>query len=147
MLHYNQPMILNAGNDRLLCKVFPASLRGLTVAWFYKLSCYLINSFYELWAAFISQYVCFVQQKRNINSLQTILKQEEELICDFTRRFGQAVQQIESYSMDAILQNFRRSFVPSTPFFQSLSLNLLATMEELYKRVDRYLKLEDNEMT
>ena len=26
MLHFNQAMILNAGNDRLLCKVFPASL-------------------------------------------------------------------------------------------------------------------------
>ena len=26
MLHYNQAMILNADNDRLLCKVFPASL-------------------------------------------------------------------------------------------------------------------------
>ena len=29
MLHYNQAMILNASNDQLLCKVFPASLRGL----------------------------------------------------------------------------------------------------------------------
>ena len=29
MLHYNQAMILNASNDHLLCKVFPASLRGL----------------------------------------------------------------------------------------------------------------------
>ena len=28
MLHYNQVMILNATNDQLLCKVFPASLRG-----------------------------------------------------------------------------------------------------------------------
>ena len=25
MLHFNQAMILNAGNDRLLCKVFPSS--------------------------------------------------------------------------------------------------------------------------
>ena len=24
MLHYNQAMILNANNDRLLCKVFPS---------------------------------------------------------------------------------------------------------------------------
>ena len=32
MLHYNQTMILNASNDRLLCKVFPASLRGLALA-------------------------------------------------------------------------------------------------------------------
>ena len=59
-------------------------------------------------------------------------------------RFGQAVQQIESYSMDVVLQNFRRSFGPSTPFFQSLSLDPLATMEELYRRADQYLMLEDN---
>ena len=32
MLHYNKAMILNVGNDRLLCKVFPTSLRGPTIA-------------------------------------------------------------------------------------------------------------------
>ena len=32
MLHYNQAMILNAGNDRLLCKVFPTSLQGPALA-------------------------------------------------------------------------------------------------------------------
>ena len=32
MLHYNQAMTLNAGNDRLLCKVFLASLRGPALA-------------------------------------------------------------------------------------------------------------------
>ena len=32
MLHFNQPMILNAGNDRLLCKVFPTSLKGSALA-------------------------------------------------------------------------------------------------------------------
>ena len=59
-------------------------------------------------------------------------------------RFGQAIQQIESYSMDVVLQNFRRSFRPSTPFFQSLSLDPLATNEELYRRVNWYSLLEDN---
>ena len=34
MLHYNHAMILNADNDRLLCKVFPASLQGAVLAWF-----------------------------------------------------------------------------------------------------------------
>ena len=37
MLHFNQTMILNAGDDRLLCKVFPASLKGSALAWFHKL--------------------------------------------------------------------------------------------------------------
>ena len=60
MLHYNQAITLNAGNDRLLCKVFQASLWGSALAWFHKFPCYSINSFYKLWAAFISQYLCLV---------------------------------------------------------------------------------------
>ena len=144
MLHYNQAMILNVGDDQLLCKVFPASLRGSTLAWFQKIPSNSINSFNELWAAFISQYLCSVRQKRNISSLQAILKQEGESIQDFIRRFGQAIQQVETYSMDAVLQNFRRSFGPSTPLFQSLFLDPQATMEELYRRADKYSMLEDN---
>ena len=80
MLHYNKDLILNVGNDRLLCKVFLDSLRGPALAWFQKLPRNSINSFNELWAAFISQYLCSVRQKRNINSLQTILNQEGKSI-------------------------------------------------------------------
>ena len=144
MLHYNQAMTLNASNDHLLCKVFLASLQGPVLAWFHKLLCNLINSFNKLWTVFVSQYLCSVRHNRNISSLQTIIKQEEETIQDFTRRFGQAVQQVEVYIMDAVLWNFRRSFAPSTPFFHSLSLDPSATMEELYRRAYRYSTLEDN---
>ena len=48
MLIYNQAMTLNANNDSLLCKVFPTSLLGPTLAWFHKLLPSLINSFNEL---------------------------------------------------------------------------------------------------
>ena len=106
MLHFNQAMILNAGDDRLLCKVFPTNLKGLALAWFHKLPRESINSFGELWAILVSQYLCSVRQKGNISSLQTILKRVDESIWDFTRKFGQAVQQIDVYNMDAVLQNF-----------------------------------------
>ena len=91
MLHFNQAMILSAGNDRLRCKVFPTSLKGPALAWFHKLPRGSINSFSELWAIFVSQYLCSVHQKGSINSLQTIFKREDEYIRDFTSRFGQAV--------------------------------------------------------
>ena len=80
MLHFNQAMILNVGDDRLLCKVFPANLKGPALAWFHKLLRGSINSFGELWPAFVSQYQCSVRQKENINSLQAILKREDESI-------------------------------------------------------------------
>ena len=91
MLHFNQAMILNAGDDRLLCKVFLASLKGPALAWFHKFPRRSINMFSELWAAFVSQYMCSVRQKGNISSLQTIFKREDESIHDFTRRFGGVV--------------------------------------------------------
>ena len=144
MLHYNQAMILNARDDRLLCKVFPASLKGPALAWFHKLPRGSINTFGELWAALVSQYLCSVKQKGNISSFQSILKREDESIRDFTCRFGQAVQQIDIYNMDAVLQNFRRSFRPTTPFFQFLSLDPPVTMEELYRRANKFSTLEDN---
>ena len=37
ILDFNQEMILNVGNDQLLCKVFPASLKGTALSWFHKL--------------------------------------------------------------------------------------------------------------
>ena len=48
MLHYNQAMTLNAGNDLLLCKVFSTSLRGPALSWFHKLPQSSINMFNEL---------------------------------------------------------------------------------------------------
>ena len=144
MLHFNQAMILNAGDDRLQCKVFPTILKGPTLAWFHKLLRGSINSFGELWAAFVSQYLCSVREIRNMGSLQAILKREDKSIQDFTRRFGKAVQHIDIYSMDAVLLNFRRSFGPTTSFFQSLSLDPPATMEELYRRENKFSTLEDN---
>ena len=87
MLHFNQAMMLNAGDNRLLCKVFPTSLKGPALAWFHKLPQRSINSFSELWAAFVSQYLFSVRQKGNISSLQTIVKREDDSIRDFTRRF------------------------------------------------------------
>ena len=64
-------------------------------------------------------------------------------ILDFKRRFGKVVQQVETYSMDAVLQNFRRSFGSCTSFFQLLSLDPLETIEELYRLADKYSMLED----
>ena len=38
IMHFRQLMILNIGNDALMCKVFLASLHGLTLSWFHRLS-------------------------------------------------------------------------------------------------------------
>ena len=60
MLHFNQAMTLNAGDNRLLCKVFPASLKGPALAWFHKLPRRSINLFSDLLVVFVFRYLCSV---------------------------------------------------------------------------------------
>ena len=61
--------------------------------------------------------------------------------------FRQAVLQVESYSMDAILQIFKRSICLGTPLFESLAKKPPTTMDDLFKRAKKYSMLEDDVYT
>ena len=60
------------------------------------------------------------------------------------KRFRQAVLQVESCSMDAILQIFKWSINLGTSFFESLVKKPLTTMDNLFKRADKYSMLKDD---
>ena len=47
--------------------------------------------------------------------------QENESLREFVKWFRQAILQVESCSMDDVLQIFKRSICPGTLFFESLA--------------------------
>ena len=51
---------------------------------------------------------------------------------------------MESYSMDVVLQIFKRNICPSTPFFESFTKKSPATKDDLFKRANKYSMLEDD---
>ena len=59
------------------------------------------------------------------------------------KRFGQVVLQVESYSMDVVLQIFKWSICPGTPFLESLAKKPPTTMDDLFWRTNKYSMLED----
>ncbi|XP_010661221.1 uncharacterized protein LOC100245342 [Vitis vinifera] len=137
-------MTLDIGNDALLCKVFPASLQGQALSWFHRLPPNSVDNFRDLSEAFVGQYLCSAQHKQNISTLQNIKMQENESLREFVKRFDQAVLQVEAYSMDVVLQIFKRSICPSTPFFESLAKKPPTTMDDLFRRASKYSMLEDD---
>ena len=70
--------------------------------------------------------------------------QENETLREFVKRFRQAVLQVESYSMDAILQIFKRSICLGTPFFESLFKKPPTSMDDLFRHASKYSMLEDD---
>ncbi|KAL6333776.1 hypothetical protein AAG906_028962 [Vitis piasezkii] len=143
-MHYRQLMTLDIGNDALLCKVFPASLQGQALSWFHRLPPNSVGNFRDLSEAFVGQYLCSARHKQNISTLQNIKMQDNESLREFVKRFGQAVLQVEACSMDAVLQIFKRSICPGTPFFESLAKKPPTTMDDLFKRANKYSMLEDD---
>nr|CAN67735.1 hypothetical protein VITISV_012279 [Vitis vinifera] len=137
IMHYRQLMTLDIGNEALLCKVFPASLQGQTLSWFHRLPPNSLGNFRDLSEAFVGQYLCSARHKQNISTLQNIKMQDNESLREFVKRFGQVILQVEAYSMDVVLQIFKRSICPGTPFFESLAKKPLATMDDLHPEVAR----------
>ena len=70
--------------------------------------------------------------------------QENESLREFVKRFGQAVLQVKAYNMDVVLQIFKRSICPGTPFFESLVKKPPTTMNDLFRRASKYSMLEDD---
>ncbi|KAJ9676035.1 hypothetical protein PVL29_024834 [Vitis rotundifolia] len=144
IMHYRQLMTLDIGNDALLCKVFPASLQGQALSWFHRLPPNSVDNFRDLSEVFVGQYLCSARHKQNISTLQNIKMKDNESLREFVRRFGQAVLQVEACSMDAILQIFKRSICPGTLFFESLAKKPPTTMDDLFRRANKYSMLEDD---
>ncbi|RVW47290.1 hypothetical protein CK203_089660 [Vitis vinifera] len=144
IMHYMQLMTFDIGNGALLCKVFLANLHNHALSWFHRLPKNSVSSFYDLLKAFVGHYLCLEQYKQNISTLQNIKMQENEFLREFVKRFRHAVLQVESCSMDAILQIFKRSICFRTPFFESIAKKSHATMDNLFKRANKYSMLKDN---
>nr|CAN61770.1 hypothetical protein VITISV_041898 [Vitis vinifera] len=144
IMHYRQLMTLDIGNDALLCKVFPANLQGQALSWFHRLPPNSVGNFRDLSEAFVGQYLCSARHKQNISTLQNIKMQDNESLREFVKRFGQAVLQVEACSMDAVLQIFKRSICLGTPFFESLAKKPPTTMDDLFRRANKYSMLEDD---
>ncbi|KAL6331375.1 hypothetical protein AAG906_011312 [Vitis piasezkii] len=70
---------------------------------------------------------------RKPSTLQNIKMQDNESLREFVKRFGQAVLQVEAYNMDVVLQIFKRSICPGTPFFESLAKKPPTTMDDLFR--------------
>ena len=104
LMHYRQFMTLQAGNDELLCKFFPSIFAG------------------PVFREFVAQYMGLVRRRQSMTSLFHVRIRESETICDFMKRFGVALLQLEAISTYTALQAVKQVIRQRSQFFYSLSL-------------------------
>ncbi|RVW32651.1 hypothetical protein CK203_076491 [Vitis vinifera] len=70
--------------------------------------------------------------------------QDNESLREFVKRFGQAILQVEAYSMDAVLESSSEASVQAPHFLNRLLKSLLCDDGRLVQRANKYSMLEDD---
>lgn len=85
--HYIQLMSLYSRNDKLMCKVFPFSLRPKTMRWFNGLRKGSMHNFKELIQAFGARFITCSRVPQPIDTLLSMRMGSEETLQSYANRY------------------------------------------------------------
>ena len=128
--------------DEVICRSFPATLRGVARVWFNKLSTSLIANFEQLSDSFVWHFIGGQRHKRPISYLLTIRKQEKESLRDYVKHFNKAVLEIDKVDGQVIMMTFQaRLNNPDLVFL--LEKTPPTSMKDLLFKTQKYMNGED----
>nr|POE75665.1 hypothetical protein CFP56_74027 [Quercus suber] len=97
--------------DKVMCKCFPATLKGAPREWFSKLHAASIDNFEQLSDSFIRHFIEGQRHKRLTSYLLTIKQQEGETLREYVKRFNKAVLEIDKGDNQIIITTFQAGMV------------------------------------
>ena len=78
---------MHSKNEALMCKMFPSSLRPVSMRWFDGLEVGSIDSFKELTQAFRSRFITCSRVLRPLDSLLSLSMREGETLKTYSNRY------------------------------------------------------------
>ena len=135
-------MHLQGVADKILCRAFPTTLKGLVRVWFSKLAPNSISTFKELSAQFASHFIMGHRYKKSTTCLMSIKQLEEETLRSYITRFNKEALSIDKAD-DKILVVAFTNGLQKDKFLFSLYKNDLKTMSDVLYRATKYMNVED----
>ncbi|GKV14106.1 hypothetical protein SLEP1_g25023 [Rubroshorea leprosula] len=136
--------IMQAQNasDALMCKMFPSTLRGNALTWYYTLRPNSINAYAELATSFATKFSSRRLIKKTTPELMRITQREGESLKNYMNRFNDAMLEVnafdEAVGVTAVIQGlnhdrFRDNLIKNTP----------TTFDEVNQRSLKFIKAEE----
>jgi len=123
-------------------KVFPASLRGMTLSWFTQLPPKSIDSFENLKTKFAAQFATNKPHNLTPIALANVRQEKGESLQTFMDRFGQVALNIRGL-LSEVAMVYLTTALRSGPFADSLAMQPAASMEELSQRAAQFMHVEE----
>ncbi|XP_017413009.1 uncharacterized protein LOC108324579 [Vigna angularis] len=135
-------MTIYSPSENVWCRVFSLSIKGEALAWFHSLRPRTISNFATLRDMFERQFSA--GRARNLTYLElTNIKQEKgESLRDFMDRFNRTARKVRGVGKKFTISTLATALRPS-PFADNLFAEPPLTLDELQKRVARFIRIEE----
>ncbi|RDX83778.1 hypothetical protein CR513_35280, partial [Mucuna pruriens] len=137
-------MYISGGDDRLSCKLFPGTLRGVAMQWIATLPPRFVHTFNDLARLFVSQFTANKVKKLEVADLFNIKQARGESLKGYLARFNNATMQVNDPDQTIFVKAFQKG-LRADLFSDVLALRRPASMEEIRVRAEKHIEVEEDQ--
>ncbi|RDX87783.1 hypothetical protein CR513_30703, partial [Mucuna pruriens] len=137
-------MYISGGDDKLSCKLFPGTLRGVAMQWMTTLPARTIRTFNDLASAFASQFAANKAKQLEVADLFDIRQAKEESLKSDLARFNNATVRVNDPDQKFFIKTFQKG-LRASPFSDSLALKRPNSMDEIRARAEKHIEVEEDQ--
>ncbi|RDY14487.1 hypothetical protein CR513_00444, partial [Mucuna pruriens] len=141
---FQTQMYISCGNDRLSCKLFPGTLRGVAMQWMATLPPRSIQTFKDLASSFLSQFAANKVKRLEVADLFDIKQGEGESLKKYLARFNNATVRVDDPNQKFFVKAFQKG-LRAGPFSDALALRKPMNMEEIRAREKKHVEIEEDQ--
>ena len=135
-------MHLQGVPNKIMCRAFPATLKGPVRIWFNRLTPNSINTFKKLSTQFTSHFIGEHRYNKSTACLMSIKQREDETLRTYVTHFNKEALSIDEADDKILVAAFTNGLRKGKLLF-SLYKNNLKTMSEVLYRATKYMNVED----
>ena len=128
--------------DKIMCRVFPTTLKGPTKVWFNKLTPNTVSTFKELSRHFVTHFIGGQRHRRSLTAILSITQLEDESLRSYVTNFNKEALLIDKADNKVLVTAFTRGLQPGE-FLFSLYKNDPKTMAKILYKATKYMNSED----
>ena len=142
---FKQKMAVHSQDEALLCRVFPSSLRLMSMRWFDGLRSNSISSFKKLTQSFCSRFITCSRVPQPLDSLLSMTMREGESVKAYAERYWEMFNEINGDFDKVAIRTFKVSLPSEQGLRKSLTGKPVTSLRQLMDRVDKYKMIEDDQ--
>ncbi|RDX80343.1 hypothetical protein CR513_39123, partial [Mucuna pruriens] len=140
---FQTQMYISGGDDKLSCKLFPRTLRGVALQWMMNLPPRSIRAFNDLAGLFLSQFAANKLKRLEVADLFDIRQASGKSLKSYMARFNDATVKVNDLDQKFFVKVFQKGLRAGS-FSDSLAFQRPMSMEEIHVRVEKHVEMEES---